>query len=171
MTEQTLVLIKPDGVERKLVGDIISRFEKGGLKVVKLEGPVDVDEKLSGVHYQLDDYDYVQTLGHVDVSGLSEVQKKEIYDKNYRIVQNLQKFLQSGPIFKMILEGENGVALVRSIVGKTNPADSPAGTIRGDLGDDSYEQADNENRSVRNLVHASGTVEEAKREIGLWFPD
>ena len=76
----------------------------------------------------------------------------------------------SGPVVKLILEGEDAVARVRTIVGKTDPAQSPKGSIRGDLGIDSFEEANKSGRTVYNLVHASGTDEEAKREIDLWFP-
>ena len=79
----------------------------------------------------------------------------------------------SGPIVKMVLEsdGDDTVALVREIVGKTDPAKSPEGSIRGDLGEDSFAKADEEGRSVQNLIHASGNNEEAATELTLWFPE
>lgn len=169
MSQKTLVLIKQDGVERNLIGQIISYYEKGGLKVVKIEGPLMADEEIVRKHYSVDDYDYILTLGHVDVTGWTEEQKKEKYDKSLKIVEELQKAIQSGPIVKIIFEGEDAVAKVREITGKTDPAKSPAGSVRGDLGDDSFEKCDKEGRAVRNLVHASGTPEEADREIKLWF--
>lgn len=169
MIEQTFIFIKPDGVERSLVGDIIKRFEAGKLKIKALE-MVWADDNTLSLHYPLSDRNYVLTLGHVDISGKSDQELEDLYQKNSQIIKKLQDYIQSGPIVKMVLEGEGAVEVVRDIVGKTNPAQADKGTIRGDLGDDSFEQADKEERSVRNLVHASGTNEEAEKEIKLWFP-
>lgn len=168
MTQKTLVLVKPDAVKRNLIGEIIKRFEERGLKVSSLEMLI-ANEELASKHYQLDNRDYIIHLGHVDTTGWSNRQIDEKYQKSLKIVQDLQKFLISGPIVKIILEGEDAVARVREIVGKTDPAKSPKGTIRGDLGEDSFEKSDLESRAVYNLVHASGELEEAEREITLWF--
>lgn len=168
MLQKTLVLIKPDGVKRNLVGEIIKRFEDRGLKVLGLE-MLTADEGIVSEHYQLNNRDYIVTLGHVDVTGWTPEQIEEKYQKSYKIVQDLQKFLLSGPIVKILLEAEEAIPLVREIVGKTDPANSPEGTIRGDLGEDSFEKSNQENRAVYNLVHASGTPEEAEREVKLWF--
>lgn len=169
MTQRTFIIIKPDAYKRKLTGEVFKRFEEGGLTIKALKGPFIADKEVVRKHYQIDNYDYVLTLGHVDVSRMSEEGKKAAYDKNLKIVGNLQEFLLSGSIIIGILEGEDGVKRVREILGKTNPAASPKGTIRGDLGDDSYEAADKENRAVRTLVHGSGSPEEAEFEINLWF--
>ncbi|MBI2011671.1 nucleoside-diphosphate kinase [Candidatus Daviesbacteria bacterium] len=169
MNEQTLVLIKPDGVKRNLIGDIIKRFEERGLKVSKLV-MLTADEPTVREHYQLDNRDYLIHLGHVDITGWSEEKIEEKYQKSVKIVKDLQKFLLSGKIIKMILEGPGAVSLARKITGKTDPSLSPRGTIRGDFGEDSFDKANAEGRAVYNLVHASGTLEEADREIQLWFP-
>lgn len=169
MIERTLVIIKPDGVARNLVGEIIRRFEKRELVIKALE-MVWADDDILSLHYPLSDRNYVLTLGHVDILGKSKQELDEIYQKNSQIIKKLQEYIKSGPIVKMVLEGEGAVEVVRDIVGKTNPAQADKGTIRGDLGEDSFEQADKEGRSVRNLVHASGTSEEAEQEIKLWFP-
>lgn len=168
MVQQTLVLVKPDGVKRNLIGEIIKRFEERGLKVVKLE-MMTADSDLLAKHYQLDNYDYILTLGHVDVTGWTDEQKEEKYQKSYKVIQALQQFMMTGPIVKMVVEGEEAVPLVREIVGKTDPSKADKGTIRGDFGEDSFEQSDKEGRAVYNLVHASGTPEEAEAEIKLWF--
>lgn len=168
--EKTLVIIKPDGVKRNLIGEIIRRFEEGGLKVVAMH-MVTAEEETLNKHYPLNDREYVTSLGHTDTSGMSDDDKEALYQKNYQIVANLQKYMADGPIVKIIFEGEDAVARVRQIVGKTDPAASPAGSIRGDLGEDSFAKADQESRSVWNLVHASGNVDEANAEIALWFPD
>lgn len=166
--QRTFVFVKPDGVSRNLIGEIIKRFEARGLKVTSLE-MVSPDHETVNKHYPLDDKQYILTLGHVDIAGKSPEELEAIYQKNYKIVEDLQKYVLSGAIVKMILEGEDAVALVREIVGKTDPGKSPAGSIRGDLGEDSFEKANVESRAVYNLVHASGTPEEAEREIELWF--
>lgn len=168
MTEQTLVLIKPDGVKRNLIGEIIKHFEEGGLKVKGMEYLI-ADEPTVSEHYQLNNRDYIIHLGHVDTTGWTPEQIEEKYQKSFKIVQDLQKFLVSGPIVKILLEGDNAVEQVREIVGKTDPSQSPKGTIRGDLGEDSFEKSNKEGRAVNNLVHASGTKEEAQREVKLWF--
>ncbi len=168
---RSLILIKPDGVQRNLIGEIIKRFEDGGLKVKALEMLM-ADPELVSKHYQLDNRDYIIHLGHVDTTGWTDEQLEEKYQKSLKTLKSVQEVLLSGPIVKMVLEGgENTVADVRAIVGKTDPAQSPKGTIRGDLGEDSFEQSDKEGRSVFNLVHASGNDEEAEFELKLWFPE
>lgn len=168
---KSLVLIKPDGVKRNLIGDIIKRFEDKGLKVVAMK-MMTADDELLTKHYKLDDRNYILTLGHTEIEGKSEEELQVIYDKNFNIIKKLQEFMQTGPIVKMVLEGgDDAVPLIRQIVGKTNPAAADEGTIRGDLGEDSYDQADKESRAVYNLVHASGTDEEAAEEVKLWFPN
>lgn len=169
MSQKTLVLLKPDAVKRNLIGEIIKRFEDGGLKVEALE-MLQADEKIVAEHYQLNNRDYILTLGHTDITGKTEAELDQIYQKHFGIVENLQKALMSGPIIKILLSGsEDVVQKVRDIVGKTDPGSSPKGSIRGDLGEDSFAEADKEKRAVWNLVHASGTQEEAEREIELWF--
>lgn len=168
---RSLVLLKPDAVRRNLIGEIIKRFEDKGLKVVAME-LMTADKDLLTKHYNLDNYDYVLTLGHVDVSNMSEDEKKERYEKNLGILSAVQDYVASGPIVKMVLEGgDDAVALIRQIVGKTDPSKADKGTIRGDFGEDSFEAADKEGRSVYNLIHASGNDEEAAVEVKLWFPE
>lgn len=167
---RSLVLLKPDAVKRNLIGEIIKRFEDKDLKVIALE-MMTADKPILVKHYNLDNYDYVLTLGHVDPTGMSVQEKKDRYDKNLKILEAVQDYVASGPIVKMVLEGgDDAVALIRQIVGKTDPSKADKGTIRGDLGEDSFEAADKEGRSVYNLIHASGNDEEAGLEINLWFP-
>ncbi len=142
MIERTLVLVKPDGVQRGLVGEIISRFEKRGLKLIGMK-MVLVDKNFSKRHYS----------AHVD---------KEFY-------KGLEDFITSAPVVAMAVEGINAVEAVRKIVGSTEPKSAPIGTIRGDFAHVSYEYADNKGISIKNLVHASGNKEEAEQEVGLWF--
>ena len=169
--ERSFVMIKPDGVKRELTDEIIKRFTDTGLNITARKD-MTASQEIMEQHYPINDKDYVMGLGHRDISNLSETEKTEIYDKNTLIIKAMHTFIQSGPVVAMIIEGETGtVAKIREIVGKTNPPDADEGTIRGDLGEDSYAEADKEGRSVYNLIHASGTPEEAEHEIKLWFPE
>lgn len=169
--ESSLVMIKPDGVARGLTNQIIQRFIDAGLKItVKKE--LIASQEIVTKHYPLDNRDYVLGLGHRDLTGLSPVELTAIYDKNFKIIKALHQYIQSGPVLAMIIAGPIGtVQKIRDIVGKTNPAEAAPGTIRGDFGEDSYAKSDAEGRSVRNLMHASGSVEEAEAEIKIWFPE
>lgn len=169
MKQRTLILIKPDAMELNLADEIVSRYKQRGLRVVAISQPFMADEQTAKKHYKLDDYNYVLTLGHEDMSGKTEEEKDQAYKRKYKIVEDLQKFLSSGPIIKIILEREKAVEVAREVTGKTDPAKSPKGSIRGDLSDDSFEKSDKEGRCVHNLVHASGTPQEAEEEIKLWF--
>ncbi len=140
--EQSLVLVKPDGVKRGLVGEIIKRFEQRGLKIVGLKMSR-VDPDFSKKHY----------AAHID---------KEFYE-------GLEKYIVSGPVAAMVIEGLHAVEVVRKIVGGTAPKDALVGTIRGDFAHTSFEYADSQKKSIENLIHASGTSEEATEEISLWF--
>jgi nucleoside-diphosphate kinase len=169
---KSFVFLKPDTAKRNLIGEIIKRFEERGLKVTKLEMLM-APKEIIDIHYPLNNRDYILTLGHADIEGKSEEELEAIYNKNHKVIEDLQKYVMSGPIVKMILESDRDdtVALIREIVGKTNPPASPKGTIRGDLGIDSFEKSDAEGRACENLVHASGNNEEAEAEIKLWFPE
>ncbi len=142
MIERTLVLIKPDGVKRGLIGKIISRFEDAGLKIVAMK-MVWIDKEFAKKHYE----------AHVD---------KDFY-------KFLEEFIISGPVVALVLEGVEAVEVVRKIVGPTEPKTAPPGTIRGDFAHHSMQYANIKNKAVANIIHASGTKEEAEKEISLWF--
>lgn len=163
---KTLVLIKPDGVSRNLIGQIISYFEKGGLKVVSMK-MMNATEELLKLHY-VEDEDYLRSIG--EKAAANGVKVDDVVEYGRGIVMGLRKYLTEGPIVAMVLEGEDAVALTRKITGATNPPRADEGTIRRDFGQDSFDQANAENRPVKNLIHASGTPEEAEKEISLWFP-
>ncbi len=171
--QQTLVLIKPDGVARGNIGDIISRFERIGLKIMAMKMILPKSEE-ADKHYALTEewmqgvYTKAKTKYEAAGESFPYADHKE-YGKV--IKDGLVDFLMSGPIVAMVLEGEQAVALVRKLVGATEPMSADPGTIRGDLSPDSYQLANNQNRPLRNLVHASGTVDEAKNEISIWFTD
>ncbi len=144
MVNQTLVLIKPDGVQRAISGEIITRFENAGMKIIGMK-MVWVDEKLSKTHY-------------------SEHISKPFF-------KGLDEFIRSGPVIAMVLEGVDVVNNVRRIVGSTAPGEALPGTIRGDYAHHTYEYADRKGKSIANIIHASGSEEESKKEVSLWFED
>lgn len=171
--QKSLVLIKPDGVQRGLVGEIISRFERVGLKLtaIKMVHPSieDVDK-----HYALTEewmravYNKAKTKYEADGNAFPYA---DHVTYGTSIKKGLMEFLVSSPIVAMVWEGEGAVAIIRKIVGSTEPAGSAPGTIRGDFSRDSYAQSNAENRPLRNLIHASGNPTEAAQEIPVWFSD
>lgn len=165
MIEQTLVLIKPDGVMRSLIGEIISRYEKAGLKVVRLKMLTAPQDKVLK-HYPSDE-DYLVSLGKKSASSGDQIDN--FLEQGQKIVNWLKAFIASGKIVAMVLQGEDAITLCREITGYTDPASADKGTIRGDLGEDSILRANREARPVYNLVHASGNLKEAQAEIKLWF--
>jgi len=172
MIERTLVLLKPDAVQRGIIGEIITRFERCGLKIIAMK-MVYPNEELAGNHYIADE-EWLKTVG---------VKQKEAYakkgvkiDKTEREIgmtvrQQLIEFLTMSPILAIVLEGHNAVAHTRKVVGPTSPGDAPPGTVRGDYSFDTYQLADSSKRPLQNLIHASGKVDEAEREIKIWFKD
>lgn len=165
MIERTLVLIKPDGVQRNLIGEIIKRYESNGLNVIDLK-MVKADKDLIGKHYPEDD-EYMISIGKKSAASGDIV--SDFKEHGRMIVRALRDYIISGPIVAMVLEGDDAVALVRKITGYTDPKEAEKGTVRGDLGEDSILAANREKRPVKNLIHASGTPEEAEKEIKLWF--
>lgn len=172
MIQKTLVLVKPDGVQRGLVGEFLSRFERCGLKIIAMK-MVYPSEKLAGDHYMADE-EWLVTVGKKQKEAYSKkgitVDKAE-RDIGLLVRDQLIGFLTMSPIVALVFEGHNAVAHVRKIVGSTSPGDASPGTIRGDYSFDTYELADNSKRPIQNLIHASGKVDEAEREIKLWFND
>jgi len=169
--ERTLVIIKPDAVQRTLVGEIIQRYERLGLKIVgmKLVRPT---KDLVDKHYT-NDPDWIEKTGakfikHATEHGL-RIKHPDPVKMGEHILERLSKYMTSGPVIAMVLQGLHAVPIVRKITGSTEPLQSDVGTIRGDFVLDSYEFSDIQDRSIRNLVHASGSVEEANKEIALWF--
>lgn len=171
MSEVTLVLVKPDGVARGLTGEIIRRIERTGLRIVGLKMR-HVDAKIADEHYQVTDEWARGVYEKAKTSFESQGKKFDHadYKKYGGMIQQWNKdFLMEGPVVAIVFEGPHAVEIVRKIVGSTDPSKSPPGTIRGDFLFESASMANENNRSLRNLVHASGTTAEAKREIALWF--
>ncbi len=173
--ERTLIFVKPDGVQRGLVGEVLRRFERAGLRIVGLKmvqpGP-DFLEK----HYPNTE-DFLRTVGGKTreafaAAGLDVKQQTGSDDPLTigRAVRGwLIDYISSGPVAAFVLEGIQAVGTARKIVGDTLPFRAAPGTIRGDFSVDSPTVANLQRRPVRNLIHASGTVEEAEFEINLWF--
>lgn len=169
--ERTLVIVKPDGVQRGLVGEIISRFEKKGLKVVAMKMKW-ADEKLAKAHYDQPEED-MRLLGERTLASYAEKGIEHPLKDPIAIAKDIQSkligYLTTGPVIAFVIEGAHAVQHVRKVRGATNPLAADVGTITADLSIDSYFISDDSARAIRNLVHASGSVEEANREIDLWF--
>lgn len=144
--EQTLVLVKPDGVQRGLIGEIIKRFEQRGLKIVALK-LVKIDKDFAKQHYTED----------------ITIRRGE------KVREMLLDYISEGPVVAMAIEGVDAIENVRKIVGTTESKSALPGTIRGDYSHVSFNYADNNNLPIKNLIHASGDSEDAKIELALWF--
>jgi len=171
--EKTLVVIKPDGVQRSLVGEIIRRLERSGLKIVAMKMVV-AEKDFVEKHYTIDP-EWRRITGEKTIKGYRDKGIEPPHDDPYKITEiilgNLKKFMTSGPVIAMVWQGAHAVKVVRKLVGGTEPLSSDVGTIRGDFVLDSYQMSDKDGRAIRNLIHASGSTEEAEKEIALWFPE
>ena len=170
--ERTLVLIKPDGVQRSLIGEILQRFERVGLKFLALKMVIPTQDQALEHYYKEDNW--FKMVGERTIQAKQErgesVEKDALnYGKD--IQKALVDFLSCGPIVATVLQGNQACGVVRKIVGGTEPLTSDVGTIRGDLTIDSYSLTNAEGRAVRNLIHASESPAEAEREIKIWFSE
>jgi len=169
--ERTLVLVKPDGVQRSLIGEVIMRLERMGLKLTAVKMVVPGKEMVEH-HYTIDP-GWRMSSGRKTIEGYKAKGQKPPSDDPLVVsgltLERLINFMSSGPVVAMIWQGAHAVKIVRKIVGGTEPFSSDVGTIRGDFVMDSYEMADGDTRAIRNLVHASGSTDEAEKEINLWF--
>lgn len=169
--ERTLVIVKPDGIQRSLTGEIIKRYERTGLKLVGLKMLVPTADMIEE-HYLLDP-NWKKNVGEKAIASYEK--KGETPPSSDPIavadlvVTRLKKYMTSGPVIAMVWEGGHAVELVRKVTGGTEPRSAAIGTIRGDFVVDSYQMADGADRAIRNLIHASGTVPEAEMEIPHWF--
>lgn len=170
--ERTLVLVKPDGVQRGLIGEIFSRFERKGLKLVAMK-MVWPTEKQAKAHYYWSDEEKIGN-GQRTIEAYAErgIELKEDPIKLAEKTQSkLFRYLQAGPIVAFVIEGAHAIKHVRNLVGSGNPLQADVGTIRADYSIDSYILADEDDRITRNLIHASGNVSEAEREMKVWFSE
>ncbi|MGA2967995.1 MAG: nucleoside-diphosphate kinase, partial [Candidatus Levyibacteriota bacterium] len=174
--EQTCVMVKPDGVKRGLVGQIVNRFERMGLKIVAMKMVLAQDEILLK-HYNAEDPKTLLRWGEKTLKTYTQYGKDAKKDLGTDDPMELGKmvkgwlfdYVKSGPMVAMILEGKHAVANAIAAAGPTMPVDAPAGTIRGDYSTDSAAYANAEKRGVTNLVHISASLEEANVEKALWF--
>lgn len=169
--ERTLVIIKPDGVQRSLIGEIIARYERVGLKLIAMKMMLPTAELIEK-HYTLDP-EWLRLAGEKSIKNAKEkghpVLSETAIEVGRMVLNSLIKYLTSGPAVAMIWEGSHAVAVVRKMVGGTEPLSSDVGTIRGDYVNDSYQVSNLDGRAIRNLVHASGSASEAESEISHWF--
>lgn len=170
--ERSFVIIKPDGVQRSLIGEILKRFERVGLKIVGLKFGMLNKEKI-WTHYDKDDAWFLKKgngiVANLQAAGLPVDKEPIEYGKD--IIRALEKFMTACPVVSIVVEGNEAVAVVKKIVGETEPKTSDVGTIRGDFTTDSYNISAVDDRAVRNLIHCSDEVDNAKKEIALWFEE
>ncbi|MBI2589208.1 nucleoside-diphosphate kinase [Candidatus Saccharibacteria bacterium] len=148
--ERTLIILKPDALQRGLLGEILSRFEKAGLKIVGMK-MVHPNEQHYHHHYET-------------ISKLKSRVSEETYKQN-------TDFMLSAPVIAAVIEGVEAVSLVRKIVGDTEPKAAAPGTVRGDYSHMSIKHANEKGGALPNLIHASGNTQEAKEEIAHWFSE
>jgi nucleoside-diphosphate kinase len=169
-TERSYVMIKHDGIQRNLVGEITSRFERAGLKLVGIKMFVPDLERATAHYGKPDEWCEAKGQKYVDMLNSKGITpEKPAIEYGRDIVRALLKYITCGPVVAMVWEGNRAVDIVKKLVGGTEPTTSDVGTIRGDFTLDSYGLANTDNRAVRNLIHCTGEVEEADFEINLWF--
>lgn len=150
MQERTLIILKPDAVKRGLTGEILSRFEKVGLKIVGVK-MLQPDRDHFYHHYE-------------NISGMVSRRGEDAFNVTLEM-------MQEGPVVAVVLEGIKAVSLVRKMVGDTEPEKAAPGTVRGDYAHMGFEYSNKEKIGVPNVVHASGNTEEAKAEVAHWFSE
>lgn len=173
--ERTLVLVKPDGVKRGLVGEVVKRIERRGLKVIALK-MVQVDRAHLDEHFPKNE-EWRNRLGDKGLKTFAEynLDVKEYMGTDNReeigkiVKESLYEYMMSGPIVALVIQGLHAIDMVRKLAGHTLPVFAEMGTIRGDYSVDSPAIANVEKRAIHNVMHASETPEEAANEISLWF--
>jgi len=170
--ERTLVLVKPDGVYRALIGEVISKFEHAGLKIVAIK-MLRPNKELVERHYYADK-EWLESIGKKSIAS-AEKEGKHVTETpleiGMRVRNTLIKYLTDEPVVAMVVEGNDAVFIVRKLIGSTEPKSAEPSSIRGEFSSDSYALADSQGRAVRNIVHASGEKKDAEREIPIWFTE
>ena len=146
MKEHTLVLVKPDGVIRGLIGEVITRFEKAGLKIVAMK-----------------------MIQPTKTIGLAHYTEDLAARRGQKVRDMMVDFLQTGPVVAMVVEGIHAIEVVRKLIGSTEPTKALPGTIRGDFSHHSFKHSDTTGVAVKNIIHASSDEADAKREVSVWF--
>lgn len=172
--ERTLVIIKPDGVQRTLIGEIIKRYEQVGFKLQGMKLLIPTSEQAKA-HYMVGGEEWLETVGTKAAASYEKKGLKSPFatprENGLAILESNAKYLSAGPVVAMVWQGAHSVEVIRKITGGTEPRSSDVGTIRGDFMLDSYMMADTDGRSIRNLIHASGSTDEAEKEIPIWFDE
>lgn len=170
--ERTFVILKPDTVQRSLIGEVIKRFERTGLKCTAMKMFV-ADEARLFKHYNKDDAWFLKKgTGIVEnLKAAGKPVEKDAMEYGKDIIRANAEYMNAGPVVAMVWEGNQAVAVIKKLVGSTEPATSDVGTIRGDYTIDSYAHSAYEDRAVRNLIHCSDETSEAEREIELWMKE
>jgi nucleoside-diphosphate kinase len=173
--ERTLVLVKPDGVKRGLIGEVVHRVEKRGLKIIAMK-MVQIGREHAENHLPKSE-EWMERLGHKTLKtfaeyGIDPVEAQGTSDPKEigkMVKEALIEYLTSGPVVAMVVQGIHAIDMVRKLAGHTLPVFAEMGTIRGDYSVDSPSVANVERRAIHNIMHASETKEEAENEINLWF--
>ncbi len=168
--ERTLVILKPDAIQRSLMGEIISRIERTGLKLIAAKFLVATREQCLA-HYNKND-EWFLKIGERIIEKMKKNNvafTKEASEYGKDMLEATIRFVTAGPMLAMVFQGNQSVGIVKKLVGGTEPLTSDVGTIRSDFTIDSYELANLNDRCVRNLIHCSDEVPEAEREIKVWF--
>lgn len=170
--ERTFVILKPDTIQRSLIGEVIGRIERVGLKLVAVKLVVATEEQC-WEHYQKNDEWYLKKGERVieDRKAHNLPIEKEAIEYGKDIIRTIVDYITSGPVLTMVVEGLGAIAITAKLVGSTEPRTSDVGTIRGDFTVDTYSLSALDNRAVRNLVHCSDSPEEAARETAIWFDE
>ena len=170
--ERTFVILKPDTVQRSLMGEVIKRFEQTGLKCTAMKMFV-ADEDRLFKHYNKDDAWFLKKGTNIveNLKAHDRKVEKEPIEYGKDIIRANAQYMSAGPVVAMVWEGNQAVAVIKKIVGSTEPSTSDVGTIRGDFTIDSYAHSAFEDRAVRNLIHCSDEPSEAEREIELWMKE
>lgn len=172
LRERTLVILKPDAIQRSLIGEILRRYERSGLKLVALKMILPTPD-MATAHYMVGGEEWLENVGRKAAAAYEKKGEKSPFatfrENGMAILKANAKYLSAGPVVAMVLEGNSAVGIVRKLTGGTEPLSSDVGTIRGDFTVDSYGLADADSRSIRNLIHASGDPKEAEQEIPIWF--
>jgi nucleoside-diphosphate kinase len=171
--ERSLLLIKPDVLQRQIVGEILTRFERKGFKIIAMK-MLNATKEQVGEHY-IDEESYLREVGEKAKKGAEargeDISNWDSLERGKMIRQRNIDYLTCGPIVAMVLEGYGVISGVRKILGNTSPAAGDVGTIRDDYSLDTYQLADVVARSTRTMIHASDSVENAERELAIWFDE
>lgn len=169
--ERTLVIIKPDGIQRSLIAEVIKRYERLGFKMIGAKMMLPTAGMIKA-HYSIDPQ-WGRKAGEKVIAAKREkgedVEGLDPIELSNNIVDRLATYMTNGPVLAMVWQGAHVVQIVRKITGSTEPRSSDVGTIRGDFMIDSYDLSNIDERALRNIVHASSSPEEAEEEIKIWF--